>query len=245
MQISDAWLLYKSNTLGEGFLSATLKGFTVIDNREGTEQEFKLAIGKPDNIGPSPLDTVTYDENQHVLDAIAFKETDIRPLPTMLILDAKFSKLSTFVSLCVQRPQLLVALDFLLAVAEFFVPSVGNMLSDEEDKNSLHVIDAIILDQSTYRQPSAEVMLSPQRPLIVDDERFAHFIYDGNGGVLSLKDRHGLHLSSSSTEAMIYVGGGKKLQFKNVAIKVLDVLPTSCFCLLSVSTVTYKKKVEV
>jgi vacuolar protein sorting-associated protein 13A/C len=223
MQISDAWLLYKSNTLGEGFLSATLKGFTVIDNREGTEQEFKLAIGKPDNIGPSPLDTVTYDENQHVL-------------------DAKFSKLSTFVSLCVQRPQLLVALDFLLAVAEFFVPSVGNMLSDEEDKNSLHVIDAIILDQSTYRQPSAEVMLSPQRPLIVDDERFAHFIYDGNGGVLSLKDRHGLHLSSSSTEAMIYVGGGKKLQFKNVVIKVLDVLPTSCFCLLSVSTVTYKKK---
>ncbi|KAK7813102.1 hypothetical protein CFP56_005752, partial [Quercus suber] len=105
--ISDAWLLYKSNTLGEGFLSATLKGFTVIDDREGTEQEFKLAIGKPENIGPSPLDTVTYDENQHVLDANEFREN-------------------------------------------------GNMLSDEEENNSLHVIDAIILDQSTYRQPSAE-----------------------------------------------------------------------------------------
>ena len=223
LQISDAWLLYKSNTLGEGFLSATLKGFTVIDDREGTEQEFKLAIGKPENIGPSPLDTVTYDENQHVLDANEFRENDIKPLPTMLILDARFSKLSTYVSLCVQRPQMLVALDFLLAVVEFFVPSVGSMLSDEEEKNSLHVIDAIILDQSTYRQPSAEVTLSPQRPLIVDDERFAHFIYDGNGGVLSLKDRHGLHLSSSSTEAIIYVGSGKKLQFKNVVIKVLHI----------------------
>ncbi|KAK9984845.1 hypothetical protein SO802_034370 [Lithocarpus litseifolius] len=219
VQISDAWLLYKSNTLGEGFLSATLKGFTVIDDREGTEQEFKLAIGKPENIGSSPLDTVTYDENQHALDANEFRENDIKPLPTMLILDARFSKLSTYVSLCVQRPQMLVALDFLLAVVEFFVPSVGNMLSDDEEKNSLHVIDAIILDQSTYRQPSAEVTLSPQRPLIVDDERFAHFIYDGNGGVLSLRDRHGLNLSSSSTEAIIYVGSGKKLQFKNVVIK--------------------------
>ncbi|XP_065619172.1 uncharacterized protein LOC112023786 [Quercus suber] len=80
VQISDAWLLYKSNTLGEGFLSATLKGFTVIDDREGTEQEFKLAIGKPENIGPSPLDTVTYDENQHVLDANEFRENGIKPL---------------------------------------------------------------------------------------------------------------------------------------------------------------------
>jgi vacuolar protein sorting-associated protein 13A/C len=233
MQISDAWLLYKSNTLGEGFLSATLKVFTVIDDREGTEQEFKLVIGKLESVGSSPLHTVTYDENQRVVDVTVFGENDVKPVPTMLILDAKFSKLSTFVSLCVQRPQMLVALDFLLAVVEFFVPSAGNMLSNEEDKNSIHVIDAIILDQSTFKQPSAEFSLSPQRPLIVDDERFDHFIYDGNGGVLFLKDRRGYNLEASNTEAIIYVGSGKKLQFKNVVIKVLDF--TYIFYLFTVS----------
>jgi vacuolar protein sorting-associated protein 13A/C len=234
MQISDAWLLYKSNTLGEGFLSATLKVFTVIDDREGTEQEFKLVIGKLESVGSSPLHTVTYDENQRVVDVTVFGENDVKPVPTMLILDAKFSKLSTFVSLCVQRPQMLVALDFLLAVVEFFVPSAGNMLSNEEDKNSMHVIEAIILDQSTFKQPSAEFSLSPQRPLIVDDERFDHFIYDGNGGVLFLKDRRGYNLEASNTEAIIYVGSGKKLQFKNVVIKVLDF--TYIFYLFMVSS---------
>ncbi|KAE8055526.1 hypothetical protein FH972_012359 [Carpinus fangiana] len=219
MQISDAWLLYKSNTLGEGSLSATLKVLTVIDDREGTEQEFKLVIGKLESVGSSPLYTMTYDENQRLVEATVFGESDVKPVPTMLILDAKFSKLSTFLSLCIQRPQMLVALDFLLAVVEFFVPSAGNMLSNEEDKNSMHVIDAIILDQSTFRQPSAEFSLSPQRPLIVDDERFNHFIYDGNGGVLFLKDRQGYNLVASSTEAIIYVGNRKKLQFKNVVIK--------------------------
>lgn len=218
MQISDAWLLYKSNTLGEGFLSATLKGFTVIDDREGTKQEFKLAIGRAEN---GSLHIGTCDQNEHVVVANVFGENDVKPVPTMLILDAKFTKHSTYVSFCVQRPEMLVALDFLLAVVEFFVPSVGNMLSNEEDTNSLHVIDAIILDQSIYQQPFTEASLSPERPLIADDERFNLFVYDGNGGVLFLKDRQGFNLSAPSTEPIIYVGNGKKLQFKNVVIKVL------------------------
>lgn len=219
LQVSGAWVLYKSNTLGEGFLSATLKGFTVIDDREGTDQEFKLAIGNPDSIGYRPPLSVTGDENQNMVDTHTRTENDIKPVPTMLILDVKFSHLLTFVSLGVQRPQLLVALDFLLAVVEFFVPSVGSMLSNEEDENSLHTVDAIILDQSTYSQPSSEVKLSPRRPLIADDERFNLFIYDGKGGTLYLQDRQGHNLSTPSTEAIIYVGSGKKLQFKNVVIK--------------------------
>lgn len=223
MQISGAWLLYKSDTLGEGFLSATLKDFAVIDNREGTDQEFKLAIGKAEN---SPIHTVTYDDNQHVVDSNAFSGSDIKPVPTMLIIDAKLSKQKTFFSFCIQRPQMLVALDFLLAVVEFFIPSISNMLSNEEDKNSLHVIDAIILDQSTYMQPFAEVSVSPRRPLIADDERYDHFVYDGNSGLLLLKDRQGSILSAPSTEPIIFVESGKKLQFKNVVIKVLEFIST-------------------
>ncbi|XP_043715720.1 uncharacterized protein LOC122664096 isoform X2 [Telopea speciosissima] len=221
LQASGAWLLYKSNTLDEGFLSATLKGFSVIDDREGTEQEFRLAIRKPKSIGYSPLHYVTDDGNEQLVNADknVLKENIVNPVPTMLILDAKFSQSTTTVSLCIQRPQLLVALDFLLAVVEFFVPSVRNMLSNQEDENPLNMVDAIILDQPTYNQPSFDFSLSPQRPLIVDDERFDHFIYDGKGGNLYLQNSRGLNLSCLSTEAIIYVGDGKRLQFKNVFIK--------------------------
>ncbi|BFG31191.1 hypothetical protein CerSpe_174650 [Prunus speciosa] len=217
VQISGAWLLYKSNTLGEGFLSATLKGFTVFDDREGTEPEFRLAIGKPEYVGSYPLDFVDHDDH-HISGANVTKGNDVKLVPTMLILDAKFCQLSTVVSLCIQRPQLLVALDFLLGVVEFFVPTIGNVQSNEELQNSVLGIDAVILDQSTYKQPSTEFSLSPLRPLIVDDERHDHFVYDGNAGTLYLKDRQGFNLSGPSTEAIIYVGDGKRLQFKNVVI---------------------------
>lgn len=233
MQISGAWLLYKSTSLEEGFLSATLKDFTVCDDREGTEEEFRLAIGKPENIGSSPSPSVTGDnELQHKDDPNSTRDSDAKLDSTMLILDVKFSRLSTFVSLCIQRPQLLVALDFLLAVVEFFVPTVGNVLSNEEDSKSFQVIDALILNESTYKQPSAEVSFSPQRPLIIDDERYDHFVYDGGGGILYLKDGQGFNLTAPSTEAIIYVGSGKKLQFKNVVIKVFFV--TTFFFLVTV-----------
>ncbi|XP_052881690.1 uncharacterized protein LOC108482794 [Gossypium arboreum] len=215
VQASGAWLLYKSNTLGEGFLSASLKRFSVIDDRIGTEEEFRLAIGMPKN----PLVFVDDTMGQVISNANVTKENNIKPFPTMLLLDAKFGQFSTSLSVCVQRPQLLVALDFLLAVVEFFVPTVGSMLSNEEDKKSLHMVDAIILDKSTFTQPSAQFSLSPLKPLIADDEKYDNFIYDGNGGILHLKDREGFDLSAPSNEAMIYVGNGKKLQFKNVIIK--------------------------
>ncbi|KAK2995313.1 hypothetical protein RJ640_023827 [Escallonia rubra] len=214
LQVNGVWLVYKSDTQGDGSLSATLKGFTVIDDREGTEQELRLAIRKPD-----PLEFVTDDVDHNMAEMKVHGNNDALPVPTMLILDVKLSQFSTSVSLCIQRPQLLVALDFLLAVAEFFVPTVSNMLSNEEDERSSHIFDALILDQAIYRQPYSEFSLSPERPLVVDDERVDHYIYDGQGGTLCLRDRRGLNLSSASIEALIYVGSGKELQFKNVTIK--------------------------
>ncbi|KAL5059844.1 hypothetical protein RYX36_031448 [Vicia faba] len=216
--VSSAWLLYKSSTAGNGFLSATLQGFSVFDDREGVEQGFQLAIGKPESIGASPPSTLSYYENQESIDSSSSKGNNFEPVQTMLIVDMKFGPNSTFVSVCIQRPQLLVALDFLLAVVEFFVPTVSSMLSFEEHNSSM--LDAIIIDQSIYKQPCAEFSLSPQKPLIVDDENFDHFIYDGDGGILYLKDGRGLNLTSASSEAIIYIGNGKKLQFRNVVIKV-------------------------
>lgn len=223
MQVSSAWLLYKSSAAGNGFLSATLQGFSVFDDREGVEQEFRLAIGKPENVGVSPPNTSSYNQNQDSVDSSIINGNNVDLVQTMLIVDVKFGQDSTFVSLCVQRPQLLVALDFLLAVVEFFVPTVSSMLSFEENRS--HMLEAIIMDQSVYKQPCADFSLSPQKPLIVDDDSFDHFIYDGDGGVLYLKDRQGFNLTAASLEALIYVGNGKKLQFRNVVIKV-----TICLC---------------
>ncbi|XP_023553987.1 uncharacterized protein LOC111811402 [Cucurbita pepo subsp. pepo] len=244
VQANKAWVLYNSNTNGEGFLSATLKDFTVLDERDGIEQEFRRAIGIANSIGTVQLHIPTDEQNQFTSDASTIDENVSKAVPTMLILDAKFTQFSTFVSLSVQKPQLLVALDFLLAVVEFFVPTVGSILSDEEDKSYFHVTDAVILDQSPYMQPSSELHISPGKLLVADDENIDHFIYDGNGGVMHLTDRNGVELSAPSKEAMIYVGNGKKLQFKNIIIKGGQFLD-SCVFMGTNSSYSASKQDEV
>ncbi|KAG9142715.1 hypothetical protein Leryth_005471 [Lithospermum erythrorhizon] len=219
LQVSGLWLLYKSNTLGEGFLSSTLEGFSVIDDREGTEQELRLAIQRPKVKKYNSFQSGTCGTHQHLKENSHLKDSNINLVPTMLILDARLSELSTYVSLRVQRPQMLVSLDFLLAVAEFFVPSLRSTMLNQEQGNSSAILDGLILDQATFSQPNSEFVMSPKKPLIADDERFDIFSYDGRGGTLYLHDRQGLSISSPSPETIIYVGSGKKLIFKNVTIK--------------------------
>ncbi|CAN4127752.1 unnamed protein product [Withania somnifera] len=243
MQVSGLWLLYKSNTVGEGFLSSTLEDFTVMDNREGIAQELRLAIRKPETIGYNPSQSVADAGEYAGLGFNSIGEKEMKLVPAMVILDARFNENLTSFSLFIQRPQLLVALDFLLAVVEFFVPNVRSMLANDDDGSS-HTVDAIILNDSVYNQPSAELSLSPQRPLVADDERYDLFVYDGKGGILFLKDRKGQNLSSPSEEAVIYIGSGKKLQFKNVRInngKYLD----SCILLGSNSSYSASEDDEV
>ncbi|KAL0326634.1 UNVERIFIED_CONTAM: hypothetical protein Sangu_1741400 [Sesamum angustifolium] len=192
----------------------------VVDDREGTEKELKLAFGKPDVDGHNPSQSVPGNMYHNTVESNPLANNARKYTPAILILDARFHESSTFVSLCIQRPQLLVALDFLLAVVEFFVPTVRSDVSNDENANSSHFLDAIVLDQPIFSQATAEFSISPQKPLVVDDERFEDFIYDGRGGTLYLKDRWGLNLSCPSMEALVYVGNGKKLQFRNVTIRV-------------------------
>ncbi|XP_073000916.1 uncharacterized protein [Typha latifolia] len=219
VQATGAWLLYKSNARGEGFLFATLKGFSVFDNREGTKEELRLAIGKSATIrDTSNFGDAYFAPLNNLSEMGVQKKIDPEPIPSMLILDATFRKSSTNVSLCVQRPKFLVALDFLLVVVEFFVPSVRSMLSNEEEKESLLILSEVVFDDQIYTQTSSTAFLSPRKPLIVDDERFDQFIYDGEGGKLYLQDRNGKILSGPCPETFIYVGNGKQLQFRNVTI---------------------------
>ncbi|XP_024994007.1 uncharacterized protein LOC112527539 isoform X2 [Cynara cardunculus var. scolymus] len=218
LQVSGLWVLYKANTLGGGLLSMTLKGFTVHDDREGTEEELRLAVRQPKSLRYSP-DLEALNEDSQMVTENVVKDDEILGVPTMLILDANFSQYSTSLSLCIQRPQLLVALDFLMAVAEFFVPTVRGMLSNDEDEKSSYVVDALVLDKPTFNQSNEVLILSPQKPLVVDDEAFDHYTYDGRGGTLLLQDREGQMIVSTSVETIIYIGSGKRLQFKNVTIK--------------------------
>lgn len=220
-QVGGVWVLYKSNTVGEGFLSITLKDLIIVDDREGTVKELRLAIGKPSRDEYNPSATVLGNTDHNVAKRKSLMDTARKYTPAILILDARFSEKSTFVSLCIQRPQLLVALDFLLDIVEFFVPTVRGELLYDDNANSSPSMVAIILDQPVFHQPSAEFSISPKKPLVADAERFDLFIYDGGGGVLYLKDRHGLNISCPSMEALVYVGNGKKLQFRNVTIKVV------------------------
>lgn len=139
----------------------------------------------------------------------------------MLILDAIFKRDSTDVSLCVQRPKFLVALDFLVAIIEFFVPSFGAVLSKEDDNDLPEVVPAIIFVDEIYMQECSVLSISAQKPLIADGEGFSHFIYDGKGGKLLLQDRNGELLSGPSPETFIFVGSGKSLKFRNVTIVVI------------------------
>ncbi|KAL8266737.1 hypothetical protein R6Q59_004081 [Mikania micrantha] len=218
LQVSGLWVLYKANTVGEGILSATLKGFTVNDDREGTEEELRLAVRQPRNVW-NRHDYEAVNRGNEIVKAKVLNYDEILGVPTMLILDAKFSRSITSLSLCIQRPQLLVALDFLMAVAEFFVPTVRDMLSNDDDEKSSYVVDTLDLDKSTYSQSDEIFVLSPQRPLVVECENFDRYTYDGRGGTLLLQDREGRMISSTNIETIIYIGCGKHLQFKNVTIK--------------------------
>ena len=221
-QAHGAWVLYRSNSIGQSFLSSTLMDFTVMDNREGTQEEFRLTVGKHESV-PERCFSYELEKNSKVgplQESEAEPEMFEKTVLAMLILDVKFKKSSTFISMCIQRPHLLVALDFLLAVVQFFVPTVQNMLTDKGDKDHLRFIDAIIPDQIVYNQPCPDFSLSPIKPLIIESEKSDHLIYDGKGGKLCLKDNLGNELSNFSSEPIIFIGNGKKLQFRNVIVKV-------------------------
>jgi vacuolar protein sorting-associated protein 13A/C len=142
---------------------------------------------------------------------------------TMLILDYRWrSSFQSFV-IRVQQPRILVVLDFLLPVVEFFVPSLGTITGRDEcldPKNDpLMTSNDIILCGPVFLQRENVIQLSPEKQLIVDGCDIDEFTYDGCGGTISLCeefDKKGQLYSGT----IIIVGRGKRLRFKNVKIEV-------------------------
>ena len=200
----------------------TLSKLSVLDQRVDTRPEMRLMLGSMADVekvgGPSGSIRVNVDGDN---------ATDSSPQLTMLVLDLRFKPESQAIVVRVQRPRLLVVVDFLLAVGEFFVPSLGNAALESDPENpqyDVEVVDEHIrLANPLYQQEDDTVVLSYERQLIVEAYDVDEFIYDGCGKtlILDVKDDE---FGPASWEPLILIGFGKKLRFKNVRIEVV-----SCF----------------
>ncbi|KAG0557949.1 hypothetical protein KC19_11G167800 [Ceratodon purpureus] len=227
VQVIGVWASYKSNNIEESVVMASLERFSLKDEREGTDPEMQYMIGHADDRAPNTLEgdpaharrnKTEKNENDTAVGNSSTSHGWGQAL-TMLVVDAKLSPTQQQVSLRIQRPRLVVAFDFLLAVGEFFVPSMHAMLAEKGDENPLDMKNGMFLNDHVYKQTVKEIRISPTRPLVADYEGVEEFIFNGQGNTLRLLNRNDEDLSIFSPEALIFVGDGKRLIFRNVVIQ--------------------------
>lgn len=217
LQLEGVWVSYRTTSLSEMDLYLSIPRFSVLDIRPDTKLEMRLMLGTYTDISKPGICDISASSGLETATDI-----DASNL-TMLIMDYRWrSSFQSFV-IRIQQPRVLVVLDFLLAVAEYFVPSLGTVTGREETmdpKNDpLMNSDDIILSEPVYMQREDVVRLSPRRQLIVDGWGIDEFIYDGCGGTISLSEEFDSE-GQSYSGALIMIGHGKKLRFKNVKIEV-------------------------
>ncbi|KAG0559465.1 hypothetical protein KC19_10G107200 [Ceratodon purpureus] len=217
LEIQKFWLSYCNSSANNMDILITLSKLSVLDQRFDTRPEMRLMLGSLADVersgGPSfPVRTSVEDESAN----------DSSPELTMLVLDLRFKPDSQAFVIRVQRPRLLVVVDFLLAVGEFFVPSLGKDSSENDSENSQNGTE--ILDEHVrlatplHQQEEDTIVLSCERQLIAEAYDVDEFIYDGCGKTLLLDvkdDENG----PTSLEPLIVIGPGKKLRFRNIRIE--------------------------
>lgn len=228
--LEGLWVYYRSTSLFEADIYLTIPKFSVLDVRPDTKPEMRLMLGsysdvsKPavysisSSLGTCPATPTTDVSTKNSENAT---DIDVSNL-TMLVMDYRWrSSFQSFV-IRIQQPRVLVVLDFLLAVVEYFVPSLGTITGREESLNPkndpLTNSDDIILSESIYMQRDDIVYLSPRRKLIVDGCGIDEFIYDGCGGTICLSEDVDMK-GQSYSGSIITIGVRKRLRFKNVKIE--------------------------
>lgn len=219
--------------MSEMDLYLTIPKFSILDIRPDTKPEMRLMLGsyadvsKPGifSISDSPRACpVSSDNSASAVDLKNATEMDVSNL-TMLVMDCRMRTSFKSLVIRVQQPRILVVLDFLLAVVEFFVPWLGTVTGRQEtllsQNDSLTNGGDIILSEPIYQQQDDVVKLSPGRQLIVDGFGIDEFIYDGCGGTISLVEEFNVN-GQSCSGTIILIGRGKKLRFKNVKIEVIS-----------------------
>ncbi|KAL6841988.1 hypothetical protein ACP4OV_028188 [Aristida adscensionis] len=208
LALEGLWVSYRTSSMLEMDLYVSILKFSIHDIRPDTKSEMRLMLG-------------SYSEASNLCSEDPSADVGVSNL-TMLILDYRSRSSFQSVVIRIQQPRILVVLDFLLPVVEYFVPSLGTITGREESldpKNDpLMRSDDIILSEPVFFQRESVIHLSPGRQLIVDGCDIDEFVYDGCGGTISLSeefDRKGQLCSGT----IIIVGRGKTLRFKNVKIE--------------------------
>ena len=211
LQLEGLWVSYRTTSMLEMDLYLSILKFSIHDIRPDTKSEMRLMLG-------------SYSETANLCAEDSLTNVGVSNL-TMLILDYRWrSSFQSFV-IRIQQPRILVVLDFLLPVVEYFVPSLGTITGREESldpKNDpLMRSDDIILSERVFLQRENVIQLSPGRQLIVDGRDIDEFIYDGCGGTISLCEEFD-NKGQLYSGTVIIIGRGKRLRFKNVKIEVMN-----------------------
>lgn len=237
MQLEGLWISYRTTSFSEKDIYVTIPRFSILDIRPGTKHEMRLMLGSDVSReglcgipGSNGNFLPSFTDDGSVRKDSASTDADV-PNLTMLLMDYRVRPSSQSFVIRIQQPRVLVVLDFLLAVCEFFVPALGTITGREEildaRNDPISKNNNIILSSHIYKQKDDLVHLSSTRQLIVDAFGIDEFTYDGCGGTICLSDEVDLtDDSTSKTQPIIIIGRGKKLRFKNIKIEVFYFRPS-------------------
>lgn len=230
ISLEGLWVSYRSTSMSEMDLYVTIPKFSILDIRSDTKPEMRLMLGSYADVSKPGLCSISGSPRTYLQSAgntasmgnlENAADLDTSNL-TMLVMDYRWRTNLQSLVVRVQQPRILVVVDFLLAVVEFFVPYLSTVTGRHEslltENDPLTNSGDIILSDPSYKQKEDVVKLSPRRQLIVDGFGTDEFIYDGCGGTLSLTEEFDIK-GQSHSGYIIVIGCGKKLRFKNVKIE--------------------------
>ncbi|XP_019418850.1 PREDICTED: uncharacterized protein LOC109329610 isoform X2 [Lupinus angustifolius] len=225
--LEGLWVSYRMTSLSERDLFVTIPKFSILDVRPDTKPEMRLMLGSSSDASkhtvtgkvPFPFNPASFRRTS----SEARVEIDM-PISTMFLMDYRWRMSSQSFVIRVQQPRVLVVPDFLLAVAEFFVPSLGALTGREEmmdPKNDpISRNSSIMLMESVYKQTEDVVHLSPSKQLVADCVGIDEYTYDGCGKTIYLSvETDAKEVRSTRFRPIIVIGHSKRLRFINVKIE--------------------------
>ncbi|KAI4344734.1 hypothetical protein L6164_011925 [Bauhinia variegata] len=223
--LEGLWVSCRMTSLSEIDLYVTIPKFSILDVRPNTKPEMRLMLGSSSDASKQTV-KVPFSINRS-----SFRRTSSEagididmPISTMFLMDYRWRMSSHSFVVRVQQPRVLVVPDFLLAVAEFFVPALGALTGREETmdpKNDpISTNNSIVLMEPVYKQTDDVVHLSPFKQLVADWVGIDEYTYDGCGNVIYLDvETDSKELRSMRFRPIIFIGHGKRLRFVNVKIQ--------------------------
>ncbi|KAI7993232.1 putative vacuolar protein sorting-associated protein 13A [Camellia lanceoleosa] len=225
--LEGLWVSYRMTSLSEADLYVTIPRFYVLDIRPDTKPEMRLMLGSCTDV-PKQASTGKFPFSLNKggfmrMDSQAAQCIDV-PTSTMFLMDYRWRLSSQSFVVRIQQPRVLVVPDFLLAVGEYFVPSLGAITGREElmdPKNDpTRRNNSIVLSAPVYEQIEDIMHLSPNRQLVADALGVDEYTYNGCGKTIHLSEEPYLkEVRSSKFRPIIILGRGKRLRFVNVKIE--------------------------